>query len=297
MSRPRWPPSVLLVAGIVAAVFAFAGGCGAAEDPAKPASDEPAQDGAAPPPDQANAAAADAQTDKPAEKPPEGQAEKPWAPPAFTERRAERDRMVRQIQAYGLTEKPVLEAMRSVPRHEFVPEALSRQAYDDGPLPIGYGQTISQPYIVAEMTRQLGLEAGAKVLEIGTGSGYQAAVLTHFTRNVYTMEIVGPLAEAAGKRLRRLGYDVVAVRHGDGYEGWPEKGPFDAIIVTCATGQIPPPLIKQLKAGGRMVIPVGGPFSIQRLMLVVKDEAGDVSSRSLMAVQFVPLLRRDPTRD
>jgi len=282
MRRLRCPPSAIVGAGIVAAVIALAGGCGAAEEPAKPASDEPAQDAAKTPPSEAKSA--------------EAEAEKPWSPPTFTARRAERDRMVRVIESYDLADKAVLDAMRAVPRHEFVPEALSRQAYDDGPLPIGYGQTISQPYIVAEMTRQLGLKAGDRVLEIGTGSGYQAAVLTHFTRYVYTMEIVGPLAESAGARLRRLGYGVVSVRHGDGYEGWPDKGPFDAIIVTCATGQIPPPLIRQLKPGGRMVIPVGGPFSIQRLMLVRKDEAGDVTSRSLMAVQFVPLLRRDPAR-
>jgi protein-L-isoaspartate(D-aspartate) O-methyltransferase len=172
-----------------------------------------------------------------------------------------------------------------------------RSAYDDSPLPIGYGQTISQPYMVAEMTRLLDLDADDRVLEVGTGSGYQAAVLTHFTPHVYTIEIVRPLALAARKRLERLGYGVVQCRRGDGYEGWPGDVEFDAIIVTCATGQIPPPLIRQLKPGGRMVIPVGGAFSIQRLMLVRKDAKGDVTSRSLMAVRFVPLLRRDPTSD
>jgi protein-L-isoaspartate(D-aspartate) O-methyltransferase len=135
------------------------------------------------------------------------------------------------------------------------------------------------------------------VLEIGTGSGYQAAVLAHFTRHVYTIEIIRPLAEAARKRLKRLGYDCVGVRHGDGYHGWPSAAPFDAIIVTAAAAQIPPPLVRQLKPGGRMVIPVGGRFSVQRLMLVEKDEAGDVTSRSLMAVRFVPFVRQDPTRD
>ncbi|MFO8013621.1 MAG: protein-L-isoaspartate(D-aspartate) O-methyltransferase [Phycisphaerae bacterium] len=224
-------------------------------------------------------------------------AEPAWSPPTFTERQAERRRMARVIEAYGLKDKQVLKAMRSVPRHEFVPDDVARRAYDDSPLPIGYGQTISQPYMVAEMTRRLDLDRGDHVLEIGTGSAYQAAVLAHFTPNVYTMEIVGPLAEAARKRLDRLGYDPVKVRHGDGYHGWPEGGPFDAIIVTCAAGQIPPPLVKQLKAGGRMVIPVGGRFSVQRLMLVEKDKAGEVTSRSLMAVRFVPLLRQDPTRD
>jgi len=300
MCRLRCLLPALLTAGTVAAVLMVAGGCGAAENAAAPASDDPAGAAAAQP-----GKTADEPSEGPAKTPAEGEAgakkppeaEKPWSPPTFTARPAERDRMVREIERYGLADKAVLEAMRSVPRHEFVPAAQSRDAYDDEPLPIGYGQTISQPYMVAEMTRQLDLEAGDKVLEVGTGSGYQAAVLTHFTRHVYTMEIVGPLAEAARKRLDRLGYDVVAVRHGDGYHGWPAKGAFDAIIVTCATGQIPPPLLKQLKPGGRMVIPVGGPFSIQRLMLVRKDEAGDVTSRSLMAVRFVPLLRRDPTRD
>lgn len=224
--------------------------------------------------------------------------QKPWSPPTFTERRDDRDRMARVIRdAYGLREKKVLEAMRSVPRHAFVPDAVAGRAYEDSPLPIGYGQTISQPYMVAEMTRRLGLGAKDRVLEVGTGSGYQAAVLTHFTKDVYTIEIIRPLAEAARRRLDRLGYDCVEVRHGDGYHGWPGGGPFDAILVTCAAGQIPPPLIKQLKAGGRMVIPVGGRFSVQRLMLVEKDEAGEVTSRSLMAVRFVPLLRQDPTRD
>jgi protein-L-isoaspartate(D-aspartate) O-methyltransferase len=221
-----------------------------------------------------------------------------WSPPTFTERRAERAAMARTIREfYGLTDERVLKAMRSVPRHEFVPDDVSGRAYRDSPLPIGYGQTISQPYMVAEMTRLLDLDADDRVLEVGTGSGYQAAVLTHFTREVRTIEIVGPLAEAARKRLDRLGYDCVKVRHGDGYHGWPQGGPFDAIIVTCAAGQIPPPLVKQLKAGGRMVIPVGGRFSVQRLMLVEKDKAGEVTSRSLMAVRFVPLLRQDPTRD
>ena len=146
------------------------------------------------------------------------------------------------------------------------------------------------------MTRQLELKPDSKVLEIGTGSGYQAAVLTHFTPHVWTIEIVKPLADAAAERLRRIGYDVVETRHGDGFFGWPEREPFDAIIVTCAVGQIPPPLIKQLKPGGRMVVPVGGPFAVQSLMLVEKDAAGKVRSQSLIAVRFVPLLREDPSR-
>jgi len=228
----------------------------------------------------------------PAGKPPAG----PWKPPRFTERQAERDRMVAVLrERYGFRDEKVLAVMRAVPRHLFVPKALAARAYDDTPLPIGYGQTISQPYMVAEMTRLLGLGPASRVLEVGTGSGYQAAVLAHLTPHVWTMEIVRPLAEAARERLRRLGYTTVRVRHGDGYLGWPEEAPFDAIIVTCAAGQIPPPLVQQLKPGGRMVIPVGGRFAIQRLMLVEKDADGRVRSRSLMAVQFVPLLRHDPT--
>jgi protein-L-isoaspartate(D-aspartate) O-methyltransferase len=214
-----------------------------------------------------------------------------WEPPRFTGRQKERDTMVQVIRAYGLKDKAVLRAMGAVPRHEFVPEHLSKQAYADNPLPIGYGQTISQPYIVAEMTRLLELKPNSHVLEIGTGSGYQAAVLTEFTPHVYTIEIVRPLAEAAEKRLKRLGYDVVEVRMGDGYYGWPEKAPFDGIVVTAAAAQIPPPLLQQLAPGGRMVIPVGGVFSQQSLTLVTKEKDGTVRSRSLMPVSFVPFVR------
>lgn len=215
-----------------------------------------------------------------------------WTPPRFEARQDERDRMVGVIRDYGLTDEAVLAAMRAVPRHEFVPARSSRRAYADTPLPIDHGQTISQPYIVAEMTRRLKLTGESRVLEIGTGSGYQAAVLTEFTQHVYTVEIVDALAGSAKERLDRLGYDVVEAEGRDGYHGWPEKGPFDAIIVTCAAGQIPPPLIKQLAPGGRMVIPVGGRFAIQSLMLVEKDEDGAVRSRSLMQVRFVPLTRK-----
>ncbi len=218
-----------------------------------------------------------------------------WPPPKATERQEDRDRMVATIRRYGCREKEVLEVMAAVPRHEFVPARHRDDAYDDTPLPIGYGQTISQPYMVAEMTRLLELDDGSRVLEVGTGSGYQAAVLAHLTPNVKTIEIVEPLAEAARKRLKRLGYDTVTVRHGDGYHGWPGDESFDAIIVTCATGQVPPPLVKQLKPGGRMVIPVGSRFATQHLMLVEKDADGEVRSRVLMAVRFVPLLREDPT--
>jgi protein-L-isoaspartate(D-aspartate) O-methyltransferase len=204
--------------------------------------------------------------------------------------------MVRQIRSYGLQDAQVLAAMAAVARHEFVPKARRRRAYADTPLPIGYGQTISQPYIVAEMTRLLQLTPDSKVLEVGTGSGYQAAVLAYFTPQVYTIEIIEPLAEAAAARLDRLGYTTINVRHGDGYYGWPEQSPFDGIVVTAAAGEIPPPLVKQLKAGGRMVIPVGSVFATQSLMLVEKDETGQVRTTSLMAVRFVPLTRTDASR-
>ena len=203
--------------------------------------------------------------------------------------------MVQVIRWYGLADQAILNAMTAVPRHEFVPGGLAASAYADRPLAIGHGQTISQPYIVAEMTRQLALTPKSRVLEIGTGSGYQAAVLAEFTPHVYTIEIVKPLADAAAKRLKRLGYDVVQTRHGDGYHGWKEHAPYDAVIVTCAAGQIPPPLLRQLAPGGRMVIPVGARFATQSLMLVTKDKDGTVRSRNLMAVAFVPLLRKDPT--
>jgi protein-L-isoaspartate(D-aspartate) O-methyltransferase len=213
-----------------------------------------------------------------------------WEAPTFKARQAERDRMVEVIGQYGLHDETVLKVMASVPRHEFVPDKYADRAYDDTPLPIGQGQTISQPYMVAEMTRLLGLTPRSRVLEIGTGSGYQAAVLAHLTPNVWSIEIVKPLAEEAQKRLTRLGYTVVKVRAGDGYYGWPGEPPFDAIIVTCAAGSIPPPLIRQLANGGRMVIPVGGPFATQTLTLVEKDSDGKVRSRSLMPVRFVPIL-------
>ena len=201
--------------------------------------------------------------------------------------------MVRVIKAYGLKDKAVLAAMAAVPRHKFVPKRNTRLTYDDMPLPIGHGQTISQPYMVAEMTRLLNLTPKSKVLEIGTGSGYQAAVLTEFTEHVYTVEIVKALAESVEERLEDLGYTPVTVRHADGFNGWEDEAPFDAIIVTCAAGQIPPPLIKQLKPGGRMVIPVGPRFAVQSLMLVTKDKKGRVRSRAVMAVRFVPLVRDD----
>ena len=209
-----------------------------------------------------------------------------------------RERLVREHIAkdgpYGSTaiqDEAVLKAMRTVKRHEFVPRSLLRQAYDDRPLPIGHGQTISQPYIVASMTELLRLNQGDKVLEIGTGSGYQAAVLAEIVDDVFSIEIVKDLGEEGAQRLKRLGYDKVQVRIGDGYHGWREHAPFDAIIVTAAASHIPPPLVEQLKPGGRMVIPVGPPFQVQQLMLLEKEDDGTVRQRSLMAVRFVPLTR------
>ena len=184
----------------------------------------------------------------------------------------------------------VLDAMRSVPRHWFVPPDLQRNAYDDRPLPIGYGQTISQPYIVALMTELLDPKESWKILEVGTGSGYQAAVLTKFTPQVYTMEIVEPLYKQALPRLKRFGLDEAHVLHGDGYFGIEKAAPFDGIIVTAAADHIPPPLIKQLQPGGRMIIPIGPVHSVQRLVVVEKDAIGKVRTQTHLPVKFVPLI-------
>ncbi len=208
----------------------------------------------------------------------------------MTEHRDERLRMVdRQIAARGVRSGKVLDAMRRVPRHLFVPRDQARYAYEDRPLPIGYGQTISQPYIVAFMTEVLDLERGDKVLEIGTGSGYQAAVLSEITPEIYTVEIIDALGGLAAKRLGELGYDQIKVRTGDGYFGWEKYAPYDAIIVTAAAGHVPPPLLKQLKTGGTMVIPIGSPYLIQTLMKVTKSVSGGISTQSLMPVRFVPM--------
>ena len=205
---------------------------------------------------------------------------------------AARDAMVRtQIEARGVRDPATLAALRAVPRHRFVPPDLAESAYADQPLPIGYGQTISQPYIVGFMTETLRLKPGHKVLEIGAGSGYQAAVLARIVREVFTIEIVPELGNAARERLRMLGYRNVRVSVADGYDGWPGEAPFDAIVVTAAADHIPPPLIRQLRDGGRMVIPVGSPFFVQTLMLVEKDR-GKVRTTSLMPVRFVPFTRR-----
>lgn len=214
-----------------------------------------------------------------------------WDRPRFKEMQKDRDRMT-DAQMRDVTDSGVLQAMRDVPRHKFVPANLQRAAHADRPLTIGSGQTISQPYIVAYMTEKLALKPGDKVLEIGTGSGYQAAILSELTPNVFSIEIIKPLAEAAAKRLKDLGYKTIKTRHADGYHGWKEHAPFDAVIVTCAATHVPPPLVEQLKDGGRMCIPVGGPFSLQELVLVEK-KGGRVRSRSLIGVRFVPLTRSE----
>lgn len=201
-----------------------------------------------------------------------------------------------QIDAEGITDgrigvknRSVLEAMRRVLRHEFVPDRYKSQSYVDMPLPIGYDQTISQPYIVAYMTELLDPKKEHKVLEVGTGSGYQAAVLAELVKHVYTIEIIKELGESAEERLKRLEYKNVTVKIGDGYFGWEEHAPYDAIIVTAAPDHIPPLLLHQLKPGGKLVIPVGGRFRVQNLTLVQKTEAGSVMTRQVMPVVFVPL--------
>lgn len=201
-----------------------------------------------------------------------------------------RQRMVAlQLEAPGrdITNARVLAAMGKVPRHEFVPQNLRHEAYADHPLPIGHGQTISQPYIVAYMTEVVDPRPGDKVLEVGTGSGYQAAVLAELVSNVFTIEIIEPLAKRAQADLARLGYTNVLVRAGDGYLGWPEAAPFDAILVTCAPDHVPPPLVSQLKEGGRMIIPVG-PFGDQELV-VLEKRSGKVERRGVLPVRFVPM--------
>jgi protein-L-isoaspartate(D-aspartate) O-methyltransferase len=199
---------------------------------------------------------------------------------------------VRQTSEYigrQTLDERVMRVMGEVPRHEFVPESVRDSAYENRPLAIGHGQTISQPYIVALMTELIEPEPGDRVLEIGTGSGYQAAVLAELVDTVYSIEIVPPLGTAATERLRRLGYENVETRIGDGYYGWPEAAPFDAIVTTAAAGHIPPPLVQQLKPGGVMVIPVGGRFQVQQLTLISKDDKGKVYTRQVLPVRFVPL--------
>lgn len=221
------------------------------------------------------------------------------APAQEDERAGERRAMVARALASPrlggsrVTDEAVLEAMRAVPRHEFVPEAHRAAAYRNTPLPIGHGQTISQPTIVGRMTAMAELEPGEKALEVGTGSGYQAAVLAEVTDSVWSVEIIPELAASARERLRRTGYDALGLKQGDGYFGWPEHAPYDAIVVTAAPTHIPPPLIEQLAPGGRMVIPVGPPFRTQQLMLVEKRDDGTVVQRAVAAVRFVPFRRSE----
>jgi protein-L-isoaspartate(D-aspartate) O-methyltransferase len=219
------------------------------------------------------------------------------APPAAQDDRNEprwrkaREQLVEQLRRVGIRDPTTLAAMGAVPRHEFVPPEYRVAAYEDTPLPIGSDQTISQPAVVALMTELIGPRPGRRVLEVGTGSGYQAAVLAQAGCAVWTIEIFAGLARDASQRLKRLGYSRVQVRHGDGYLGWPAESPFDAILVTAAADSIPPALINQLGPGGRLVMPVGDPDTDQDLILVEKDSLGRVASRRLIPVRFVPLLR------
>ena len=204
-----------------------------------------------------------------------------------------RERMVEdQIRARGVQTPRVLKAMSTVLRHEFVGEEYRAMAYDDRPLPTSNGQTISQPYIVALMTELADPKPDHRVLEIGTGSGYQAAILSVLVREVYTIELVTALARTAAERLQRLGFDNIHVRDGDGYIGWPEHAPFDSILVTAGAEEIPKPLVEQLKPGGRMIIPVGFSSDVQTLQIVEKDTAGKIQLRNSIPVRFVPLLRK-----
>lgn len=225
-----------------------------------------------------------------------GDANAACAPPAdaFTNKR---ERMVEtQIVDREIKDPRVLAAMRAVPRHLFVPPEESADAYDDRPLPIGHGQTISQPYIVALMTEVVRPTPKDRVLEVGTGSGYQAAVLAPLVSHVYTIEIVPELARDAEARLKKLKCDNVTVRAGDGYGGWPEHAPFDIIVVTAAPESVPEPLLQQLKPGGRLVVPVGSRFGTQELLLMEKDSSGKLRTTRVAPVRFVPLLRDPPEK-
>jgi len=216
----------------------------------------------------------------------EGAAETPTDPYLEARRRM----VEQQIQARDVTDPEVLAAMAAVPRHEFVPADQQASAYNDHPLPIGFGQTISQPYIVALMTELIDLQPGEKVLEIGTGSGYQAAILAELTDQVYTIEIIPELAERAGQTFDRLGYSEITARQGDGYFGWPEHAPFDAIIVTAAPDHVPQPLVNQLADGGKMVIPIGPPGGYQSLWILERD-GEEIRRNNWGSVIFVPLTR------
>ena len=206
--------------------------------------------------------------------------------------------MVREVELYAnfarddsrkSFDDSVMDSLGAVERHKFVPDRQTRYAYENRPLPIGHGQTISQPYIVALMTELIEPGPDDVVLEVGTGSGYQAAILAKLVKQVYTIEIITALADEAKGRLRRLGFSNVTTKLGDGYYGWKERGPFDSIIVTAAASHVPPPLIQQLRPGGRMIIPVGDRFTTQQLLLIKKAESGEVVTRQITAVRFVPL--------
>ncbi|MBN2545655.1 MAG: protein-L-isoaspartate(D-aspartate) O-methyltransferase [Spirochaetes bacterium] len=206
----------------------------------------------------------------------------------------ERHSMVKyQIENRGIRDKKVLDAMKTIKRHLFVPDELKYYAYDDRPLPIGYGQTISQPYIVALMTELLNVNKESSVLEIGTGSGYQAAILSEIVKEVYTVEIIKELSIKAEEKFKTLKLNNIHSLHADGYYGWEEKSPFDAVIVTCAAGFVPPPLIKQLKIGGVMAIPVGQPFRVQNLFLIKKISEEKIETEVVTEVIFVPLVRNE----
>ena len=211
-----------------------------------------------------------------------------------------RARMVDEVNFYAtlarsageeMLNEDVMRSLATVKRHEFVPETVQSSAYENRPLPIGHSQTISQPYIVALMTDLIETDSDSVVLEIGTGSGYQAAILAKLVKHVYSVEIIEPLAEEATARLTRLGYDNVTTKLGDGYNGWEEHAPFDAIVVTAAASHVPPPLVRQLRPGGRMIIPVGDRFMTQQLLLLEKTDDGEVITRQIAAVRFVPLTR------
>lgn len=203
-------------------------------------------------------------------------------------REARKEMVSTQISLRGVSNKDVLSAMIEVPRHSFVPKKLVSQAYEDHPVPIGQGQTISQPYVVALMTESLKLKGDERVLEIGTGSGYQAAILSRVAKEVYSIEIKERLYKKASKVLQSMGFTNVKTRHGDGYFGWAEAAPFDCIMITAAIDHIPPPLLKQLKKGGRLILPLGNPFSYQNLSLVTKYD-NDYSVRQITGVLFVPM--------
>jgi len=216
----------------------------------------------------------------------------PGDPPQDAFRQARLAMVADQVAARGVMDPRVLDAMRAVPRHEFVPLTLRDDAYVDSPLPIGHGQTISQPYIVALMTELARPSPADRVLEVGTGSGYQAAVISRLVSRVFTVELVDPLAQSASAVLRRLGYANVTVRSGDGYLGWPEEAPFDIILVTAAPEEVPAALVAQLKPGGRLIVPVGRVWDVQDLQLIEKDAGGKVKARSVIPVRFVPMVKK-----